>query len=154
MKKTMKTLVTLGATLCLSASFLMTAFAGQWKQDSEYGNLWWYQHDDGTYPTDCWEVIDGKHYHFDGSGWLDTNTITSDGYTVDENGVWIESIPQKTQEEIEQDLLDSKQELLDSMINLYKDLDDSETTEKEEIESYIRLLYPDQADQIINDLRG
>ena len=101
----MKTVVTLGATLCLSASFFLTAFAGQWIQDPEVETIWQYQRDDGTYAEDCWETIDGKSYHFDVFGWLDTNTITSDGYTVDENGAWIESVPQKTQEEMKQDTI-------------------------------------------------
>ena len=32
------------------------AYAGQWMQD---GNGWWWQNDDGSYPTAKWQWIDG-----------------------------------------------------------------------------------------------
>ena len=72
----------------LSVLTSMTAFAGQWIQDSKG---WWYQNDDGSYPVSTWKLIDGNNdslcewYYFDSEGWLVTNTII-DGHTVDENG--------------------------------------------------------------------
>lgn len=44
----------------------------RWKKDQ---NGWWYQRDDGSYPANAWEFIDGSWYYFDGrgyrvSGWL------------------------------------------------------------------------------------
>ena len=102
MKRVMKRFVTLMVVFCLTVAHCITAFAGEWKKDTEYGGyFWWYQRDDGSYPVDCWETIDGKSYHFDFVGYLDTDCITGDGYHVDENGVWIESIPQMTQEEMD-----------------------------------------------------
>lgn len=102
MKKAMKRFVTLIMVFCLTVSSSIISFAGEWKKDTEYGGYyWWYQRDDGSYPMDCWETIDGKSYHFDFVGYLDTDCITEDGYHVDENGVWIESIPQMTQEEMD-----------------------------------------------------
>lgn len=38
-----------------------------------------------------WTKIKGDHYYFDGSGTLQTNTTTPDGFIVDENGKWVEN---------------------------------------------------------------
>ena len=46
-----------------SAVLSMTSFAGEWKQDT---SGWWYQNDDGSYPTNTWKEINGKQYYFDG----------------------------------------------------------------------------------------
>ena len=101
MKNTMKRFVTLIMVFCLTVSSSIISFAGEWQKHPDYDSLWVYKNDDGTYAEDCWETIDGKSYHFDTSGILDTDCITEDGYHVDENGVWIESIPQMTQEEMD-----------------------------------------------------
>ena len=45
-----------------SAVLSMTSFAGEWKQDA---SGWWYQNDDGSYPTNTWKEINGKQYYFD-----------------------------------------------------------------------------------------
>lgn len=42
-----------------------------------------------------WQWIDGKCYCFGTDGVLYQDCVTYDGYTVDENGAWIESIPKK-----------------------------------------------------------
>ena len=63
----------------------MTAYAGEWKQE---GTTWKYQQDDGTYCNNGWQWIDGKCYYFDGNGYMLSNTITPDGYTVDSSGAW------------------------------------------------------------------
>lgn len=149
MKKVIKKLVTLGTVLCLTFSFTMTAFAGQWQKDPEFGTLQWYQRDDGTYPVDCWETIDGKSYHFDVFGYLETDTVTSDGYTVDVNGAWIESIPQKTQEEM-------KQDTIAELISWYEDgiFESQEAFEKYAslfLETYCE---PSETANIINDIRS
>ena len=73
----------------LSVMASITAFAGEWKQDS-IG--WWWQNDDGTYPVNKWLWIDGNNdgfaeaYCFDKNGYMYENTTTPDGYKVDENG--------------------------------------------------------------------
>jgi len=81
----MNKLKTLIITLGLSLAMIFTAFAGQWQMDS-IG--WWYQNDDGSYPVNCWQWIDGKNYYFDSDGHCLMNTITPDGYTVDGTGAW------------------------------------------------------------------
>ena len=76
----------------LTLVFATTAFAGIWKQDS-IG--WWWQREDGSYPMNGWEWIDGNGdnisecYYFDHSGYCLMNTQTPDGYQVDENGAWV-----------------------------------------------------------------
>jgi GH25 family lysozyme M1 (1,4-beta-N-acetylmuramidase) len=33
-------------------------------------NKWWYRHDDGSYTSNGWELINGKWYFFDEEGWM------------------------------------------------------------------------------------
>ena len=40
---------------------------------------WWWQETDGSYPTSCWLTIDGKCYHFDSSGYMQTGWLKADG---------------------------------------------------------------------------
>lgn len=63
----------------------ITVFAGEWKTAS-YG--WWYQNNDGSYPANGWQWIDGRCYCFDQDGYCLIDTITPDGYLVDESGAW------------------------------------------------------------------
>ena len=70
---------------------------------------WWYKRADGTYPKAEWMQDKGKWYYFDNEGYMKkgwilwnskwyylgengdmlVNTITSDGYTLDKDGVYI-----------------------------------------------------------------
>ena len=76
MSKKMKLMV-LTAALTLGAA--MTSYAG-WKQnDTGY----WWQNDDGSYPTSSWHWLDGN------GGYMAANTTTPDGYTVDGSGAWV-----------------------------------------------------------------
>ena len=84
MKKN-KALKVVSTGLALSILFATSAFAGEWKQDSD---KWKYQNEDGTFSTG-WQWVDGKSYCFDSNGVMYTNTTTPDGYTVNENGAWI-----------------------------------------------------------------
>lgn len=150
MKKTIKKLAALGLVFGLTVASCMTVFAGEWKKDTEYGGyFWWYQRDDGTYPMDCWELIDGKYYHFDFEGYLETDGITSDGYHVDENGVWIESMPQMTQEEMDEYY---KQLMIDSIIRLYECGYYSSEAEFEE-DVKLRFSDPVEAEFVIEEIR-
>lgn len=85
-------LAVLGLVAGLSVLSSMSAFAGQWIQE-ERG--WWWQNDDGSYPTSAWYQIDGNRdggvewYYFDSEGWLVTNTTIDDKYTVNEDGAWV-----------------------------------------------------------------
>lgn len=78
--------------LLFSVLFAGSAYAGEWEQDF-YG--WWYQNEDGTYPVNSWQWIDGNNdgvaecYYFDENGYCMLDTLTPDGYYVDKNGAWI-----------------------------------------------------------------
>ena len=78
------------------------ASTGAWLLDSVG---WWYCNPDKTYPVNQWQYIDNYWYYFNESGymvtdqWVDryyvgsdgrmlTDTITPDGYYVDETGCW------------------------------------------------------------------
>lgn len=93
--------ITIIGTALLVVATTSTAFAGVWKQDD---NGWWYQRNDGSYPQNQWEWIDADHdavyesYYFDSNGYRLTNTVTPDGYTVNEDGACVENGVVKTQE--------------------------------------------------------
>lgn len=80
----------------MSAGLILTAapaaMAGEWRQDTV--GYWW-QNDDGTYPVNCWQWLDGNQdqvaecYYFNENGYLLTNTITPDLYTVNADGAWV-----------------------------------------------------------------
>lgn len=87
-----KRLFALALTGCITLASALPAFAGEWKQDS-IG--WWYQNDDGTYPVDTWQWIDGngdgtlENYYFDADGYCLIDTVTPDGLTVNETGALV-----------------------------------------------------------------
>ena len=76
----------------LAMSMSMTAFAGQWQSDT---NGWWWQNDNGSYPANTWQWIDGNNdgtaesYYFNEQGYCLMNTTTPDGYTVNPAGAWV-----------------------------------------------------------------
>lgn len=88
MRKGFIKVLTASALLSMLAS--STVFAGQWKSDN---NGWWYQNDDGSYPANTWQWIDGngdgvsESYYFNENGYLLTNS-SKDGYTVNADGAW------------------------------------------------------------------
>ena len=77
-------------------------FAGQFVQNGD--RLSYYQ-DDGTYAISKWVEIDtdsdgvNESYYFDSSGFLLVNTITPDGYKVNELGQWMQNIPKNANSE-------------------------------------------------------
>lgn len=76
----------------LSLSLSAPAYAGSWQLDAAG---YWYQNDDGSYPANGWQWIDGNHdgiaesYYFNDKGYILASTTTPDGYAVDANGAWI-----------------------------------------------------------------
>lgn len=81
----------LAAVMVVGSS--MTSFAGTWQKDS---TGWWWQNDDGSYPANTWQWIDGNGdgvaecYYFDSNGYMLANTTTPYGYQVNGDGAWIE----------------------------------------------------------------
>ena len=94
MKKSFKKLLLSSTAAAITLSCCLTSFAGTWKQDS---TGWWYQNNDGSYPSNGWEWIDGNNdgtaesYYFDKSGYILANTTTPDGYFVNADGAWTEN---------------------------------------------------------------
>lgn len=86
-----KKFMTLALTAAMAASMGMTAFAGQWVQNT---TGWWWQEDNGSYPVSQWKWLDGNQdgtyecYAFDSNGYMYANTTTPDGYTVNADGAW------------------------------------------------------------------
>ncbi len=72
-------------TLIASLTICTNAFA-DWEQD-DIGN-WRYQNEDGTYQNNGWfqDPEDEKWYYFDEYGNMESDTITPDGYRLDETG--------------------------------------------------------------------
>ncbi len=77
--------------LFMSMTLNQITFAGEWKSD-EIGQ--WYQNDDGSYPVNTWQWIDGNRdgvsesYYFNENGYMLANTVTPDNYTVNADGAW------------------------------------------------------------------
>lgn len=86
-----KKFMTLALTAAMAASMGMTAFAGQWVQNT---TGWWWQEDNGSYPVFQWKWLDGNKdgiyecYAFDANGYMYSDTTTPDGYTVNKDGAW------------------------------------------------------------------
>ena len=86
-----KKFMTLALTAAMAASMGMTAFAGQWVQNT---TGWWWQEDNGSYPVSQWKWLDGNNdgiyecYAFDSNGYMYADTTTPDGYTVNKEGAW------------------------------------------------------------------
>ena len=85
-----KTFILLSTFLFL---FSTSAFARGWVRDTA-SYLWRYDLGNGSYCKSTWQWIDDKQsgvskcYRFDENGFLMTNTVTSDGCSVNENGEW------------------------------------------------------------------
>ena len=52
-----KKIMTLALTAAMAASMGMTAFAGQWVQNT---TGWWWQEDNGSYPVSQWKWLEIK----------------------------------------------------------------------------------------------
>lgn len=87
-----KKVITMALTAVMALSMSSTAFAASW-QKNDTG--WWWQEDNGSYPTNTWQWIDGNNdgvaecYYFDESGYCLLNTTTPDGYGVNGDGAWV-----------------------------------------------------------------
>lgn len=44
------------------------------------GPRWWYRRADGSFPSDCWEYIEGNWYRFTADGWMVTGWTKDEGY--------------------------------------------------------------------------
>lgn len=83
-------------TMLCSNSFL--SFAGEWRTGAVPNEgRWWYANEDGSYARNGWFWLDGNRdgieecYYFDHEGWMLTDTVTPDGYTVNSDGAWVQN---------------------------------------------------------------
>ena len=92
-KKPLKILKTTFLILILSVISAIPAFALGWSRGISK-NAWWYDLGNGNYHKASWQWLDGNNdgisecYRFDNYGWMAENTITPDGYTVNQSGAW------------------------------------------------------------------
>ncbi len=73
------------AAAVISLAMSLTAFAGEWKQDT---TGWWYQNDDGTYPASGLTKIGYNWFYFDSTGYMKTGWLQlgNDWYGFSDNG--------------------------------------------------------------------
>jgi uncharacterized protein YkwD len=95
MMKNMKTFALMGLAAALAFGHPVASYAGQWNAGTgENAGHWQYQNDDGSYPANCWQWIDGNNdgiaesYYFDQNGWTLSNVVTPDGFMVNADGAW------------------------------------------------------------------
>lgn len=89
MKKHITAALFLSVLISLLAA--MNAFAGEWLFSPYYsgsGGDWYYRLDDGGFARG-WHWINGLCYCFDDNGRMYSDTVTPDGYAVNQDGVWI-----------------------------------------------------------------
>ena len=91
-----KRMLTAGAATLFGAVLLSTpVLAGEWRANS---TGFWYVNDDGSYPTNAWQWIDGdgdgvyQCFAFDENGYLMLNQTTPDGYLVGAAGAWFDGV--------------------------------------------------------------
>ncbi|MCI8511993.1 MAG: hypothetical protein HFE83_08365 [Lachnospiraceae bacterium] len=89
-----KRCITAALAALMTAAMGMTAFAGQWQQDS---HGWRWQNDDGSYAANGWFWLDGNRdgvsecYYIAADTYMAADTKTADGYTVNKDGAWVEN---------------------------------------------------------------
>ena len=108
-----------GISLIMNVGIAVNVFAGSWERDTKG---WWYDNQDGTYPSSSWSYIDREWYYFNEEGYIVTgwqnilgewyyfysdgsmayNTWIDGSYYVDQDGKWVNSSSQRnyTNEEL------------------------------------------------------
>lgn len=99
MKKIMKNTAVILMAATMMVGTATNVMAGQWQKNAKG---WWWQEDNGSYPTSQWQWLDGNKdgiaecYFFDSNGYMLSGTTTPDGYTVNADGAWTEGGAVKT----------------------------------------------------------
>lgn len=146
----MKKLITIFLAAMISLIFSGMTFAGTWKSGGELNqDKWWYEYDDGTYPTSGWHWINegegnvAKCYYFDSNGWLYTSTTTPDGYTVNQNGEWVVDGVVQVQLHADKDKRDGINNNIENAFNLFSGGESEYPTEEndEDVEEVLKPWY-------------
>ena len=96
----LKKIVALLMTAAIALGTATTSFAASWQQNA---TGWWWQNDDGTWPANTWQWLDGNGdgvaecYYFGPDGYMLANTTTPDGYLVNADGAWVQNGAVQTQ---------------------------------------------------------
>lgn len=77
-----------------------TEYIPGWVQE---GDRWRYLMKNGYYATNTWQEINGLWYHFDMSGYMEADTVTTEGYYVNADGAW-DGQPSNSSEEAREKL--------------------------------------------------
>lgn len=85
MKRTKVLVMTLAISMIAASPVL-----AEWKMEDD--GRWWYQNEDGSYPANQWQEIEGKQYYFGEDGYMLANTTTPDGKQVGADGAQIDNI--------------------------------------------------------------
>lgn len=88
MKRSFKKMTVLAAAAALTMAQAAPASAAYyWRQDARG---WWLEDENGSYLTNQWyqSPSNGLWYYMGADGYMLTNTVTPDGFTVDGEGVW------------------------------------------------------------------
>ena len=81
------------AAVVLAGLAAQTVSALGWETDAGGRK---YVQQDYTYVANGWKWIDGSCYYFDANGYVVTNGVTPDNYTVDQAGIWtVDGVRQK-----------------------------------------------------------
>lgn len=67
-----RSIVGLALAAVITVFSVVPAFAAGWTFDGPEDWQWKYVYDDGTVPVNTWLEVDGKKYHMDANGYLDT----------------------------------------------------------------------------------
>ncbi len=124
MKNKMRVLL---ATVGVMSTMTMTAFAGEWVNNSQG---WRYENEDGTYFTSCWRWVDGNKdglaecYYFDSDGYIITNSYVDD-YQVDKDGAWVvDGKIQRKQVEVQKNTAEDVDAISGRYVFVYEKMDD------------------------------
>lgn len=131
MKKAKLFIVTMAISII--ASFPAVA---DWKHEPD--GRWWYENEDGSYPANQWQEIDGKEYYFGADGYMLRNTFAPDDREVGPDGSWTGFI--SSYAEREQAFLNTYKQYLDSLVFLGKSCNHIGVMTEMESETYKELL--------------
>lgn len=156
MMKNIKTFTLMGLAAALAFGHPVASYAGQWNAGTgENTGRWWYDNGNGSYAANGGQWIDGnndgiaEYYCFDENGWLLTNTVTKDGYLVNEDGVWVDTFGSiqvradlgygdSTVDNVDNAYVDYDADEEDSVSDLV--VDDDERWNREMAEEFVELL--------------